>query len=475
MSATDVSSRSPVSRASTVSEPTTVTTASPTRRWWSSWRTTRCSSPGSSTPTCTSTSPAAPSGRGSPARPGRLLRVASRRSSTCRSTRSPPTTNVPALQAKRAAAIDQAYVDVGFWGGAVPGQPRRPGAPARRGCLRLQVLPAPLRRRRVPPPGPGRPRARDARDRPAGGAADRPRRGRARHRRRPPRRRAEYDGFLRSRPRGAENLAIAQVIDARPDDRGPRARAAPVERRRPADDPRGPCRRSAPSPSRPARTTSPSRPRRSPTAQRSSSAARRSARRPTASCSGPASPTARSTSSSPTTRRAPSTSSGSTPATSAWRGVASPACSSGCRRSGPSARRRGHTLADVVRWMATGPADAGRAHDQGPHRRRPRRRPRRLRPRRDVRRRPGRAAPQEPRDGVRRPRAHRGRAPDLAARHTDRPRAPPAAGAAAAGEDTHDDAALLRAPGRAARADRPDDRPGRLHRGVCRPAARHDA
>ena len=33
----------------------------------------------------------------------------------------PPTVNVPALEEKRAAAKDQAFVDVGFWGGAVPG------------------------------------------------------------------------------------------------------------------------------------------------------------------------------------------------------------------------------------------------------------------------------------------------------------------------------------------------------------------
>ena len=33
----------------------------------------------------------------------------------------PPTTSVPALEAKRAAAAGQCHVDVGFWGGAVPG------------------------------------------------------------------------------------------------------------------------------------------------------------------------------------------------------------------------------------------------------------------------------------------------------------------------------------------------------------------
>ena len=32
----------------------------------------------------------------------------------------PPTTDVPALEVKRAAAAGQCFVDVGFWGGAVP-------------------------------------------------------------------------------------------------------------------------------------------------------------------------------------------------------------------------------------------------------------------------------------------------------------------------------------------------------------------
>src|ERR687898_2743900 len=33
----------------------------------------------------------------------------------------PPTTTVQALQEKQLAAEDQAFVDVGFWGGAIPG------------------------------------------------------------------------------------------------------------------------------------------------------------------------------------------------------------------------------------------------------------------------------------------------------------------------------------------------------------------
>ena len=97
--------------------------------------------------------------------------------------------------------------------------------------------------------------------------------------------------------------------------------------------------------------------------------------------------TARSTASSPTTRRARRSSSGSTAATSGWRGAASPGCRWDCPRSGPRPGRRGCTLADVTRWMAAGPAGwPGSA--QGPDRRGLRRGPLRLRAGRRVRRGP---------------------------------------------------------------------------------------
>src|SRR3989441_6070373 len=38
----------------------------------------------------------------------------------------PPTVSVSALEAKRAKASGQSFVDVGFWGGAVPGNPAGP-------------------------------------------------------------------------------------------------------------------------------------------------------------------------------------------------------------------------------------------------------------------------------------------------------------------------------------------------------------
>ena len=138
---------------------------------------------------------------------------------------------------------------------------------------------------------------------------------------------------------------------------------------------------------------------------RSSSAARRSARRPTATrlwagAGRRASSTCVVVRPLAVHRR---TSSGSTPATSARPGAGSPRCSSACRRCGPRPGERGHGLADVVRWMADAPRRPGRAAAQGPDRRRRRRRPVRVRAGRDVRGRPRPAAPPAPGHAVRRP------------------------------------------------------------------------
>ena len=62
----------------------------------------------------------------------------------------PPTVTVEALELKRAAAHDQVFVDVGFWGGAIPGNTDQLRPAARRGGVRLQVLPPAVGRRRVP-------------------------------------------------------------------------------------------------------------------------------------------------------------------------------------------------------------------------------------------------------------------------------------------------------------------------------------
>ncbi len=60
----------------------------------------------------------------------------------------PATTTVAALEIKRLGGQGKVFVDVGFWGGAVPGNLGDLAAPARRGRVRVQVLPARLRRRR---------------------------------------------------------------------------------------------------------------------------------------------------------------------------------------------------------------------------------------------------------------------------------------------------------------------------------------
>ncbi len=113
------------------------------------------------------------------------------------------------------------------------GQPRRPRGAARGGRLRVQVLPARLRRRGVPAAATATASSRrwtetarlgallivhaedarpDRRDAPAGTA---------------------YDGFLGSRPDGSEGAAIDQRDRDRAATGGRRPRAAPVQRRRP--------------------------------------------------------------------------------------------------------------------------------------------------------------------------------------------------------------------------------------------------
>ena len=62
----------------------------------------------------------------------------------------PATTDVAALDAKVDAARAQCHVDVGFWGGVVPGNAGELDALVDAGVARLQVLPRAVRRRRVP-------------------------------------------------------------------------------------------------------------------------------------------------------------------------------------------------------------------------------------------------------------------------------------------------------------------------------------
>ena len=156
-------------------------------RRWSCWPTTRCCCRGSWTPTSTSTSRAAPSGRASPARPAPRPPAASPRSSTCRSTASRRPPRSPRCEAKRAVAAGPGLGRRRLLGRRGPGQRRRPGAPPRRRRLRLQVLPARLRRGGVPPPR-RRPSSPTRWPRPRGSGAlhGRARRGRRRDHRRAP-------------------------------------------------------------------------------------------------------------------------------------------------------------------------------------------------------------------------------------------------------------------------------------------------
>ncbi len=126
----------------------------------------------------------------------------------------PPTVDVPALRVKRAVAAEKAYVDVGFWGGAVPGNIGELAGLHRAGvfgfkCFLLDsgvpefppLMPADL---------PGYLTAIGefdglmivhAEDADAIGHS-------------PAAHGARYAEFLASRPRGAENTAIAHVIEA---------------------------------------------------------------------------------------------------------------------------------------------------------------------------------------------------------------------------------------------------------------------
>jgi allantoinase len=125
----------------------------------------------------------------------------------------PPTVSVKALETKRAVARDQAYVDVGFWGGAVPGNVRdlRPLHDAGVFGFKCFLLHSGVDEFPHLEPEQLEAAMREtasfdalmivhAEDSHAIEHAPSPD-GEA------------YDHFLHSRPRGAENLAIAQVIE----------------------------------------------------------------------------------------------------------------------------------------------------------------------------------------------------------------------------------------------------------------------
>ena len=95
----------------------------------------------------------------------------------------PPTTTVRGAARQAGRGPGPGLRRRGVLGRRRPGQPRRPAPAARGGCLRLQVLPAPLGGRRVPAPRRRGPEGRPRRGRWFRRPGHRPRRGPRDHRR----------------------------------------------------------------------------------------------------------------------------------------------------------------------------------------------------------------------------------------------------------------------------------------------------
>jgi allantoinase len=127
----------------------------------------------------------------------------------------PATSNAAALEAKRAAAQGRCFVDVGFWGGVVPGNRAELAALARAGVLGFKCFLVPSGVDEFPSVGEEDLRAslpvlRDAR-RPLLVHAEWPDALRPIDRGADPRR---YSTWLDSRPPASEEAAIAMLIDA---------------------------------------------------------------------------------------------------------------------------------------------------------------------------------------------------------------------------------------------------------------------
>ena len=225
----------------------------------SSWPTTRCCCPGSSTPTCTSTSPGRTEWEGfatatRAAAAGGVTTIVDMPLNSI-----PPTVDVAALEVKRKAADGAGVRGRRVLGRRGPRQPRPTcGRCTTSGVFGFKCFLLRLGRRRVPAADAGRARRGDARDRRVRRAAHRPRRGRRRrstHAAAPPA--ARTPSFLASRPRAGReprhrrrsstgraatgcriHILHLSSADALPHDRAPA---------------RG--RRASASPPRPARTT----------------------------------------------------------------------------------------------------------------------------------------------------------------------------------------------------------------------------
>ena len=128
----------------------------------------------------------------------------------------PPTVDVAALEVKRKAADGQCFVDVGSGAARCPATSPTCGRCTSAGVFGFKCFLLHSGVDEFPRAGAGRARGGDARDRRVRRAAHRARRGPARDRPRRERRRSRYADFLASRPRQAENLAIAHAHRAVP-------------------------------------------------------------------------------------------------------------------------------------------------------------------------------------------------------------------------------------------------------------------
>lgn len=125
----------------------------------------------------------------------------------------PPTCDVSALELKRRTAERQAFVDIGFWGGAVPGNVADLRPLHEAGVLGFKCFLLHSGVDEFPPLDPDQLEAVMRELRPFDGllivhAEDTHAIERA-----PAAHGGAYGGFLQSRPRGAENLAVARVIE----------------------------------------------------------------------------------------------------------------------------------------------------------------------------------------------------------------------------------------------------------------------
>ena len=203
----------------------------------------RCSSPGSSTPTSTSTSRAAPSGRasrGDPGGRGRRRDHAGRHAAQLR----PADHHGGGAGGEARGRRRPVRVDVGFWGGAVPGNLADLAPCTTPECSASSAscsTPASLSSRTSTPDDV---RGRDGRDRPARRADDRARRGR------PLIDDAELDGGVRRLPRLPTARRRGGAIDA-----GRRRRHGPPAAARTSCTSPAPTRADAARAARPASTS----------------------------------------------------------------------------------------------------------------------------------------------------------------------------------------------------------------------------